>query len=159
MEANSIAKSWNKLLKVSDESTEDSPESGSNDVDVNSLLSDMKIPSEERRDWLQAHEGDSSYQEYTEEKIASIVREENEANDDKEDDDDIVLPTVSHVTACQVIETILTYLEQQLFIPIGTVVTLNGLLVETAKKRVMNQRQKYIHDYFAKLRFRKCSII
>ena len=61
MEANSIAKSWNKLLKVSDESTEDSPESGSNDVDVNSLLSDMKIPSEERRDWLQAHEGNSSY--------------------------------------------------------------------------------------------------
>ena len=119
-------------------------------LDASSTLTRI-ISSEERTDWLPADEGDPSYREYTEEEIASIVREENEANDDEEDDDDIVLPTVSHATACQAIETILTYLEQQPFIPIGTVVTLNGLLVETAKKRVMNQRQKHIHDYFAKL--------
>ena len=39
-----------------------------------------------------------------------------------------------HATACQAIETVLTYLEQQPFTPMTAVVTINGLLIETAKK-------------------------
>ena len=116
VDVSSIAKSWNKLLKCTDESDRNS-DGARDDVDVDSLLNDMEVPSEEKiMEWLRADEGDPGYQEFTEEEIISIAREENEGaltNEDADDDDEIIPPTVSHATACQSIQTLLTYLEQQ----------------------------------------------
>ena len=112
----------------------------------------MEVPSEEKMEWLRADEGDPGYQEFTEEEIISIAREENEGALTNEDaDDEIIPPTVSHATACQSIQTLLTYFEQQPTAPLGTIVLLNGLLMGTAQKRLMNQRQKKINDYFVEL--------
>ena len=145
VDVSSIAKSWNKLLKCTDESDRNS-DGARDDVDVDSLLNDMEVPSEEKiMEWLRADEGDPGYQEFTEEEIISIAREENEGaltNEDADDDNEIIPPTVSHATACQSIQTLLTYLEQQPTAPMGTIVLLNGLLMETAQKRVISQRRK-----------------
>ena len=46
------------------------------------------------------------------------VREESEENED-EDDNDVVTQTVSHAQACQALETVLAYLEQQPEIPMS----------------------------------------
>ena len=60
VEVSSIAKSWNKLLKCTDES-DGNPEGADDDVDVNSLLNDMEVPSEKKTKWLSADEGDPGY--------------------------------------------------------------------------------------------------
>ena len=52
VEATTIVKSWSKLLKSSDESDKNSKDGG-DDVDVESLLNDMDVPSEERTDCSQ----------------------------------------------------------------------------------------------------------
>ena len=65
------------------------------------------------------------------------------------DDVEAILPTVSHAMACKAIQTVLTYLEQQPSTPMGTVVTLNGLLTEASIKRLMNPKQNKIN--FAKV--------
>ena len=151
VEASSIAKCWNKLLICSDDSNQDTEDAG-DDEDINSILSDMEIPPGERSDWLRADESDPGYHEYTEEEIVSIAREENESEqDDDENDIETTLPTVSHAMACKAIQTVLTYLEQQPSTPMGTVVTLNGLLTEASTKRLMNLKQNKISDYFAKV--------
>ena len=49
VEATTIVKSWSNLLKSSDESDKNSKDGG-DDVDVESLLNDMDVPSEERTD-------------------------------------------------------------------------------------------------------------
>ena len=103
-------------MKCQDASDKDSEGAG-DDVDVNSLLNDMDVPTEE-----------------------------------EDDEEEITPPTVSHAKACEALQTVLMYLEQQPTAPMGTkVIILNGLLLETAKKRVMNQRQTKINDYFSKL--------
>ena len=111
----------------------------------------MGIPTEEGANWLTADECDTSYHEYTEEEIASIVRMEREQSNEEEEEEDINPPIVSHASACQALQTVLTYLEQQPSVPMGTMVTLNGLLIEAAKKRVTSQKQTKLNDYFCKL--------
>ena len=49
-------------MKCPDVSDKDSEGAG-DDVNVNSLLNDMDVPSEERTDWLTADEGDPGYRE------------------------------------------------------------------------------------------------
>ena len=51
------------------------------------------------------------------------------------DDHDVVTQTVSHSQACQALETVLVYLEQQPEITLSTTVLLNSLLTQTARKR------------------------
>ena len=74
----------------------------------------MEVPSEERTDWLAADKDDCGYREFSEEEIVSIAREEVAENSEEENDDhEITSPTVSHASACQALQTVLTYLEQQ----------------------------------------------
>ena len=150
VKAGTIIKSWSKLLKCQDVSDKE-VEGAGDDVDVNSLLNDMDVPSEEKTDWLTADERDPGYREFSEEEIVSIARDENTENAKEEDDEEITPLTVSHAKACQALQTVLMYLEQQPKAPMGTMVILTGLLLETAKRRVMNQRQTKINDYFSKL--------
>ena len=51
------------------------------------------------------------------------------------DDHNVVTQTVSHSQACQALETVLVYLEQQPEIPMSITVLLNTLLTQTARKR------------------------
>ena len=133
-EAGTIIQSCSKLLKCQNVSDKDSEGAG-DDVDVNSLLNDMDIPSEERTDCLTADEGDPGYREFSEEEIVSIARDENTENTEEEDDEEeITPPTVSHAKACQAPQIVLMYLDQQPTAPMGTMVILSGLLLETAKR-------------------------
>ena len=110
VEAGTIIKNWSKLLKCQDVSDKDSEGAG-DDVDVNSLLNDMDVPSEERTDWFTADEGDPGYREFSEEEIVSIARDENTENTEEEDDkEEITPPTVSHAKACQALHIVLMYL-------------------------------------------------
>ena len=60
VETSTIIKSWSKLLNHFDTSDMVSKSVGS-DVDVDSILNDMNVPSEEREDWLKADEDDPGY--------------------------------------------------------------------------------------------------
>ena len=83
----------------------------------------MGVPSEERTGWLKADEHDPGYCEFSEAEIISIGREKNEeTNEEEADDDKINPPTVSHASACQALQTVITYLEQQPTAPMGTMI-------------------------------------
>ena len=116
-------------------------------LDVNSLLNGMDVHSEERTDWLTADEDDTSYRKFSEDEIVSIAREENAEEED--DEEEIAAPTVSHADTCQELQTVLTYLDQQPSAPKDTIVILNGLLLQTTKKRIMNfkDRQKLMTTF------------
>lgn len=92
---------------------------------------------------------DQGYHEYTDEELVMHVREGSEENNDEEDDD-VVTQTVSHTQACQSLETVLLYLEQQLNVPMSTSVLLNSLLIQTARKRFQTLKQTRVSDYFEK---------
>ena len=78
------------------------------------VMDELHVPAEERSDWLTLDKNDSGYHEYIDEELVTHVREEIEENDEEEDDDDnVVTQTVSHSQACQALETVLVYLEQQ----------------------------------------------
>lgn len=70
------------------------------------------------------------------------MRMEYEESNEEEEEEDINPSTVSHASACQTLQTVLTYLEQQPSVPMGTMVILNGLLLEAAKTRI-SQKQTY----------------
>ncbi len=72
-----------------------------------------------------------------------------EKGDEDEDEDVVNVPTVSHAQACKSFETILVYLEQQPGVPMNATVLINGLLIETAKKRDETQKQTKVSDYFS----------
>ena len=86
------------------------------------VMNDMDVPSEERTDWLTADNGDPGYREITEEEIISIAKKDDAVTNETEDDDDeeVTSPNVSHASACQALQTVLTYLEQQPAVPMGT---------------------------------------
>ena len=120
-----IARSWSKLLSLPDV-----PECEGSDT---SLLIDMEmdelhVPAEERSDWLMLNKNYPGYQEYTDEELVTHVTGKSEENDDEDDDDNIVTQTASHSQACQALETVLVYLEQQPEIPMSTTVLLNSFL-------------------------------
>ena len=81
----------------------------------------------------------------------SIVTEEDTecTEEELEGEEGITQVTVSHATACNALQTVLTYLEQQPATPMDTVVILNGLLLETARKRLITKKQTQIKDYFS----------
>ena len=72
-----------------------------------------------------------------------------------EEDDDVITQYVTHAQACEALETVLAYLEQQPDIPFGTNVIvnalLNALLNQTAMKRVHSLKQSRVSDYFENL--------
>ncbi len=55
-----------------------------------------------------------------------------------------------HNQACDALETVLTYLQQQAHVPESTTVTINSLLIETNKKRYNNLKQTKLSKYFNK---------
>ena len=132
VEESTTARSWSKLLSLPDD-----PECKATDTshEIDEVMDELHVPAEERADWLTHESNDPGYHEYTDEELVTHVREESEENDD-EDDNDVVTQTASHAQACQALETVLAYLEQQPEIPMSTTVLLNGLLIQTARKRV-----------------------
>ena len=146
VEESTIARSWSKLLSLSDV-----PECEASDtsLQIDMVMDEIHVPAEERSDWLTLEKNDPGYHEYTDEELVTHVREESEENDD-EDDDSVVTQTVSHSQACQALETVLVYLEQQPEIPMSTTVLLNSLLIQTARKRFQTLKQTRVCDYFEK---------
>jgi len=99
VEASTISKSWSKLLCIDESTGQDSPETGDN-MDASTLFNDMDVPAKGRADWLGADKDDPGYNEYMEEGIVAVVREDNNDTYDVEYEADIVPPTVSHEAAC-----------------------------------------------------------
>ena len=91
---------------------------------------------------------DKGYHEYTNEEIVANVTKRIEEID--EEDDDVITLDVTHAQACEALETVLAYLEQQPDIPFGTNVIVNSLLNHTAMKRVHSLKQSRVSDYFVK---------
>ena len=98
-------------------------------LEIDAGLDELHVSSEERLDWLTLENNDPGYHEYTDQELVMHVREESEEKN--EEGDAIVTQTVSHVQACQALETVLAYLEQQLEIP-------------------MTLKQTRVSDYFEK---------
>ena len=147
VEESTLARSWSKLLSLLDVEREASDTS----LQIDMVIDELHVPAEERSDWLTLDKNDPGYHEYTDEELVTHVREESEGNDEEEDDDDnIVTQTGSHSQACQALETVLVYLEQQPEIPMSTTVLLNSLLTQTARKRFQTLKQTRVSDYFEK---------
>ena len=148
VEESTIARGWSRLLSLPDV-----PECEASDtsLQIDMVMDELHVPAEERSDWLTLDKNDPGYHEYTDEELVTHVREESEENDEEEDDDDnVVTQTVSHSQACQALETVLVYLEQQPEIPMSTTVLLNSLLTQTARKRFQTLKQNRVSDYFEK---------
>ena len=80
------------------------------------------------------------------------VTEISTTSNEVDEDDDIITKYVSDSQACEALETLLAYLEQQSdSIPMGTTVLLNALLTQIAKKRFQALRQSKVNDYFEKV--------
>ena len=77
--------------------------------------------------------------------IVGLVLEE--ANGDEEEEQE-TSSSVSHSQACQALEIVLSYVSDQPDVPMSTSVLLNGLLMQTSRKRASSLRQKRIEDYF-----------
>ena len=75
-----------------------------------------------------------------------MVREKTD-NTTEEEEQDNLLPKVSHAKACQALETILLYAEEQPDIPMSTSLILNGLLLRSSQKRAGTLTQRSILDY------------
>ena len=56
------------------------------------------------------------------------MSKENEGSNEDDDDEEVNPPTLSHASACQALQTVVTYLEQHPVVPMSTMVILNGLL-------------------------------
>ena len=105
----------------------------------------------DKANWLTADDHDCGYHDYTEEEIAVLATEENGANDGgSEDEDEKNHSVISHSQACNALETVLAYLQQQPNVPESTTMTINGLLIETTKKQYDNSKQTKLSKYFHK---------
>ncbi len=150
-----ICKSWKKLLPM-ETIAEEEPSSSEVEqseiatADIQELCNDGEF-SDCQTEWLTADSQDCGYHDYTEEEIIALATEQNEGNDNEsEDEDDGVSHVVSHSQACDALETVLTYLQQQAHVPESTTVTINSLLIETNKKRYNNLKQTKLSKYFNK---------
>ena len=148
VEESTLARSWSKLLSLLDVPEREASDTS---LQIDMVMDELHVPAEERSDWLTLDKNDPGYHEYTDKELVTHVREESEENDEEEDDDDnVVTQTVSHSQACQALETVLVYLEQQPEIPMSTSVLLNSLLTQTARKRFQTLKQTRVSDYFEK---------
>ena len=132
MEESTIARSWSKLLSLTD-----IPECEASDtsLQIDMVMDELHVPAEERSNWLTLDKNYPRYHEYTDDELVTPVREESEENEEEEDDsDNVVTQTISHSKARQALETVLVYLEQQPEIQMSTIVLLNTLLTQTARK-------------------------
>ena len=66
-----------------------------------------------------------------------------------DDDEEVISKTVSHAQAFKALETVLTYADNKLITPMSTIIILNGLLMQTATKRVQTQKQTKLSYYFS----------
>ena len=115
----------------------DIPECEASDtsLQIDMVMNELHVPAEERSNWLTLDKNDPGYHEYTDKELVTHVSEESEEINEEDDGDNVVTQTVSHSQACQALETVLVYLEQQPEISMSTTVLLNSLLTETARKR------------------------
>lgn len=146
VEEKTIARSWSKLLSLPDVPQQE-PESTASNSDVSMVLDALDIPPTEREAWITADQGEAGYHDFTDEEIITLVREENNGSNEQEDEEEESQVTVSHAQACQAIETVMKYLEQQPKVPMNTTVLLNGLLMETTRKRANCLKQTKLNDY------------
>ena len=117
MEESTIPRSWSKPEH----------EAANTSLEVDAVMDELHISSEERSDGLTLENNDPGYHEYTDQEIVTHVSEAYEEKDD-EDDDDVVTHTASRGQACQALEMVLVYLEQQPEIPVSTTVLLSSTL-------------------------------
>ena len=148
VEQQTIAKSWKKLWPIVNGPDEDQHEDSTelSDVSVETLLDRMDIPHEDHREWLATDSIEYGYRDPSDEEIIRIVREETD-NTTEEEEQDNSLPKVSHAKACQALETIILYAEEQSDIPMSTSLILNGLLLQASEKRAGTLMQGSIQDY------------
>ncbi len=66
---------------------------------------------------------------------------------------------VSHSQACDALDTVLTYLQQQAHVPESTTVTINSLLIETNKKRYNNLKQTNLVNILTNNKNMLCYVI
>ena len=132
-----IARSWSKLLSLPDVPESEGTDTSS--IEIDAIMDEPHVPTEERSDWLMLENNDKGYHEYTDEEIVANVTKRIEEID--EEDDDVITQDVTHAQACEALETVLAYLEQQPDKPFGTNVIVNSLLNHTAMKRVHSLKQ------------------
>ena len=129
-----IARSWSKLLSLPDVPESEGTDTSS--IEIDAIMDELHVPTEERSDWLMLDNNDKGYHEYTDEEIVANVTKRIEEID--EEDDDVITQDVTHAQACEALETVLAYLEQQPDIPFGTNVIVNVLLNQTAMKEFID---------------------
>ena len=159
VEQSTISKSWNKLWPI-DSGSEPAyePTLSPTNTMINSLLTRMSIPREERVHWLTTDDEDLGYRDIDEDDIIELVQNEATRADMEEEQDSEAVPLlVSHGRACDAIETVLAYLEQQPDVPMVATVTLNGLLMKAARKRASPMMQTKISDFMNSPNPKACS--
>ena len=138
IEESTIARSWSKLLSLPD--VPESEETDTSSIEIDAIMDELHVPTEERSDWLMHENSDKGYHEYTDEEIVANFTKRIEEID--EEDDDVVTQEVTHAQACEALETLLAYLEQQPDVAFGTNVIINALLNQTAMKRFNTQNSR-----------------
>lgn len=152
-------KSWNKLWPI-DSGSEPAhePTLSPTNTMIDSLLTRLNIPCEGRVHWLTTDDEDLGYRDIDEDDIIELVQNEATGADMEEEQDDEAVPLlVSHGRACDAIETVLAYLEQQPDVPMIATVTLNGLLMKAARKRASSMMQTEISDFMSSPNPKACS--
>ena len=149
-----LAQSWNKLLghkEPDQEPTHDQPAGVT--TEINAILDRLDVPVDERIDWLKKDDNDTGYHDYTDEEIITLVHNEIESGDnnvDSEDDEDYLnASSISHAQACEALETVHKYLDQQPDVAVSTRMTVHNLLMQAAKRRLESKRQSKLNEYFS----------
>ena len=131
VEESTIRKSWNKLLPGL---TDNADVSEHEETSLNEVMDKLHVPAEERSDWLTLDSNDPGYHEYTDEELVIHGNASEEKEENEEDNDELFTQNVSHAQACQALETVLAYVEQQPEVPMSTTILLNSLLIQTKEK-------------------------
>ena len=118
--------------------------------EVQGLLETLGVEQDVAAKWLDG-EDDPSFQVLTDDDIVdqAVAEGATGGGGDSDDSDEEDPPhTVSHSEACQALETLLKYSEQQEDISITTTTLLHSLLSQASRKRVSALQQKKISDFF-----------
>ncbi len=118
------------------------------DISVEELMDTMDIPETDQSEWLAADNSEFGYRDFSDEEIVRIVREETDSiTEEEEEECQQSHPKISHTKACQALEVILSYAEEQPDIPMSTSLIINGLLAQASKKKAKTLCQKSILDF------------
>ena len=128
IDESTIARSRSKLLSLPDVPESEGTDTSS--IEIDAIMDELHVPTEERSDWLMLENNDKGYHGYTDEEIVANVTKRIE--EIEEEDDDVITQDVTHAQAWEALETVLPYLEQQPDIPFGTNVIVNSLLNQKA---------------------------